>query len=485
MTAAFACYSWSLSGFHTRSSVLHCGVKRASHVQSRMSAQSSTRAELCKLVENTGGTLNPALNISEERPELIAESSISKDAEIISIPGSVVLSTTSGSKTFGPEFSKLSLQGQLAVLFLAERVKGEDSSFRFLIEELTQREDLDHPYRWTPEQLEWLQGSSLGKKAVLMRSGLEKEWNEVEKLIGSFSSCEDYLWAHGIIDGCAFELGSSFPLALIPLVHRVERVTQGKEHNVRVVATAPSFFSKPRIALVATQDINPGAPLLAGCAGTGLSASEFLLSYGAIPMTSSVVSVPSSVELAFAVSSLDQFYDDKADVLEINDQVESPSFLLTDSLERGAWVPPDGMEQFVRLLCLGGQDAFLLEGVFRRDVWEFMDRPVSLRNEQAMCEAMIGACEDAIENYSEIDVQSESTLQKSRARTARVIVEGEKRVLMACLEHYKREIQSLDAKEYYQERRLNELDLLRPLDESEIVDSEGGRRMGRSFDENY
>jgi [ribulose-bisphosphate carboxylase]/[fructose-bisphosphate aldolase]-lysine N-methyltransferase len=46
-----------------------------------------------------------------------------------------------------------------------------------------------------------------------------------------------------------------------------------------------------------------------------------------------------------------------------------------------------------------GPDAFLMESVFRREVWGFMQQPVSVENEQAVCEGMISGCEAAVASY--------------------------------------------------------------------------------------
>eukprot|EP00173_Palmaria_palmata_P005357 Plantae.Rhodophyta-Palmaria_palmata.ctg9344.p1 GENE.Plantae.Rhodophyta-Palmaria_palmata.ctg9344~~Plantae.Rhodophyta-Palmaria_palmata.ctg9344.p1 ORF type:complete len:154 (-),score=40.52 Plantae.Rhodophyta-Palmaria_palmata.ctg9344:126-563(-) len=145
------------------------------------------------------------------------------------------------------------------------------------------------------------------------------------------------------------------------------------------------------------------------------------------------------------------------------------------------------MEAFVRLLCLGGVDTFLLEPVFRRDVYGFMEAPVSPTNEAAMCEAIIAACEDLLDGYTGVFPEEDVVegVEGGRIEKARLIVDGEKEVLRAAVAHYQKELDSLDTKEYYQERRLKALDLLRPIDESEIVDADAGRRMSQAFDDNY
>jgi len=48
--------------------------------------------------------------------------------------------------------------------------------------------------------------------------------------------------------------------------------------------------------------------------------------------------------------------------------------------------------RFLRLLCVGGEDAFLLESIFRSEVWDFMNEPVSRTNEEAVNELLATRC---------------------------------------------------------------------------------------------
>lgn len=48
--------------------------------------------------------------------------------------------------------------------------------------------------------------------------------------------------------------------------------------------------------------------------------------------------------------------------------------------------------RFLRLRFVGGEDAFLLEGIFRSEVWNFMDEPISQANEAAVNGALATRC---------------------------------------------------------------------------------------------
>lgn len=47
----------------------------------------------------------------------------------------------------------------------------------------------------------------------------------------------------------------------------------------------------------------------------------------------------------------------------------------------------------LRLVVLGGPDAFLLEPLFRDELWSHLLLPVSQLNEGAMCDSMIEGIE--------------------------------------------------------------------------------------------
>ena len=55
----------------------------------------------------------------------------------------------------------------------------------------------------------------------------------------------------------------------------------------------------------------------------------------------------------------------------------------------------------------------------------------------------------------------------------------------AAYQYFKSELQQLDGKEYYQERRLKDMDLLQPVNPSEIVDADSAGRRAQAFDDYY
>ena len=95
--------------------------------------------------------------------------------------------------------------------------------------------------------------------------------------------------------------------------------------------------------------------------------------------------------------------------------------------------------------------AFLLESVFRKEVWGFMEYPVSEMNELQMVETVAESCERALEDLRQCPKGGPEVCSKLR--------ESETRALSRTMDYLKRDKEALDLKEYYQERRLKDLGL--------------------------
>mmetsp|Transcript_5304 Transcript_5304/g.11221 ORF Transcript_5304/g.11221 Transcript_5304/m.11221 type:complete len:164 (+) Transcript_5304:1375-1866(+) len=113
--------------------------------------------------------------------------------------------------------------------------------------------------------------------------------------------------------------------------------------------------------------------------------------------------------------------------------------------------PDAALVQFVRLCQLGGADAFLLESIFRKDVWGFMSLPVSEFNEVKVVDAITEACQSALKEFDECPGDGPEICRKVR--------DSERAALEKTMAFLKREKEALDLKEYYQERRLKDLGL--------------------------
>lgn len=380
-----------------------------------------------------------------------------------------------------------------AVCLLVERAKGEGSMYAGLLETLPSVNELDSPDFWKDEELELLRGSSVYEKSIGVREAIEEEWaglntrlfeNNRDRFNEEDFSLDVYKWAIGMVDSRTVSAGRGEARVLAPVLHNAMPPRGRNNATGRVEMSGGVFFSKKRIVLKAQSDVAAGEEVSIST-GEGCFNSDYLVERGTV-----VEGGASKFEVRLEVSGLDRFYDDKVDIIERGGLGKRTSFELTEGTESGKWEAGADMERFLRLVCLSGADVFLLEGVFRGDVWETMGMAVSAENERAMCEVMIGACEDALEEFDKGWERMKETkggdekMSERRREMSKTIVEGEKEIVLSVVKTYKARLGSLDAIEYYAERRLKMLDLLRPVDESEIVDSESGARIGRAFDEN-
>lgn len=384
---------------------------------------------------------------------------------------------------------KLSAASWLALQLLYEWSKGAESEYEALLRMLPAAGCVDSLPLWTAEQRKWLKGCKVLEKAEEVRKGVEAEWERVKGGIigalfgeGEAGRLEMYRWAVGVVDARGIVVGQEIVLA--PVVGLLSPAIEG---NARVEIVGEGFFSGKKVVKVMLEkEVKGGEEVTVGIGdGERVRNVDVLLERGVVTKDARA----DAVEMSFGLTSMDRFYEDKVDIIEeLAEGGEREGDVMTFELEYTdrKWEPPVGMENFVRLVCLGGTDAFLLEAVFRKDIWEHMGLPVSAKNEEAVCATVIGACEDALEGYGlEEGIEVEDEEDVERLEMAKRIVEAEKKILTKVVVEYRRRQNGLDAMEYYAERRLKDLDLLRPVDESEIVDAESGGRVGRAFDENY
>ena len=193
------------------------------------------------------------------------------------------------------------------------------------------------------------------------------------------------------------------------------------------------------------------------------SAAEYCFDHGFVPkkLTAMTTSV---AELSFEVDPEDRFYDDKLDILEFETYDSAPmepsqSFDLVSEVGRDG-EPDPAMIQFLRLAKLGAKDAFLLESVFRKDVWGFMSLPVSEVNERDVLNTIANSCTTALNDMEGLNVDNIGEMDEATPLgLCNIIRKSETKALSRTLEYINREKEALDLKEYYQERRLKDLGL--------------------------
>ena len=120
------------------------------------------------------------------------------------------------------------------------------------------------------------------------------------------------------------------------------------------------------------------------------SNAELALDYGFIESKSD----RNAYTLTLEISESDPFFGDKLDVAESNGMGETAYF----DIVLGCPLPPT-MLPYLRLVALGGTDAFLLESIFRNTIWDHLNLPISPANEELICRVVRDACKSALSGY--------------------------------------------------------------------------------------
>jgi [ribulose-bisphosphate carboxylase]-lysine N-methyltransferase len=319
-----------------------------------------------------------------------------------------------------------------------------------------------HPYLWPEEDQEILQSSSTNKiyrglddldedATWLMERIWSKDrsafpetatWNGQQ--IPCFSS-DGFKWAMALSLSRAVFVGGT--LQLLPFMDMCNHDDKAEEVTGGTMGT---FGTTKGAQLISSGKYQAGQEVF--CSYGPKSAADYLLDHGFCPPQVFKTAVS---ELTFELDSQDRFYDDKLDILEFETYDLAPmdpvqSFDIISEVGRDG-APDPSMLQFVRLCKLGSTDAFLLESIFRKEVWDFMALPVSEPNELAVVDTIIDACERALEDLRQCGQGGPEVCNKIR--------ESEMRALSRTMEYLQREKEALDLKEYYQERRLKDLGL--------------------------
>jgi [ribulose-bisphosphate carboxylase]-lysine N-methyltransferase len=319
-----------------------------------------------------------------------------------------------------------------------------------------------HPLLWSEEDLEVLQSSSTNKIYRAM-DDLEEDASWLSDNIFSKDrtkfpefvtwngekipcfSVDGYKWATALAQSRSVFVDGS--LRLLPVLDMCNHDDEGSEVRGGSMGT----FGATKVAeLVSSKKYAVGDEVF--CSYGPKSAADYLLEHGFCPPRCLKTAVS---EVTFELDSGDRFYEDKMDILEFETYDQAPmnpsqSFDLISAPGRDG-EPDPAMLQFVRLSKLGGTDAFLLEAIFRKEVWEFMGLPVSERNELQVVNAISEACQTALDDLKACPQGGPEICTQLR--------ESETKALTRTLEYLQRDKQALDLKEYYQERRLKDLGL--------------------------
>lgn len=342
------------------------------------------------------------------------------------------------------------------------RSAGLQAFFGAWIQALPSPNTMDHPLLWSEEDQEVLQSSSTTKvyRALddveedanwLVENVFSKnrdQFPETAKWNGEDIPCfsaAGYTWAVAMTKSRTVFVDGK--LRLLPLL---DFFNHDDEANEIRGGTMGAFGTIKGAQVVTDRAYKKGEEVFVSYGPK--SAADYLLEHGFCPPQSFKTSVS---EITLEVDPEDKFYDDKLDILEFETYDQAPmdpsqSFDLISAVGRDGELDP-ALVQFARLSQLGAQDAFLLESIFKKEVWGFMAYPVSEKNELAVVEQISAHCESTLEDFSKCPDGGPEVCGQLR--------ESETKAVKRTLEFLSREKQALDLKEYYQERRLKDLGL--------------------------
>ncbi|KAF6139461.1 hypothetical protein GIB67_005580 [Kingdonia uniflora] len=267
---------------------------------------------------------------------------------------------------------------------------------------------------------------------------------------------DDFLWAFGILRSRTFSRLRGQDLVLIPLADLVYQ-PRLKNYYRRLCLgdQRRGLFSRDLVFTLRTPvSVKAGEQVLIQY-DLGKSNAEFALDYGFIESRLD----RNIFTLTLGIPESDPFYGDKLDIAESNGLAETANF----DFVLGQSLPPK-MLPYLRLVALGGTDAFLLESIFRNSIWDHLELPISQSNEELICRVVRDACKAALSGYKTTIEEDEKLLDGGNVLDPRLEIAigirvGEKKVLEQIDGIFKDREVELDEFEYYQERRLKDLGL--------------------------
>nr|GMD18362.1 ribulose-1,5 bisphosphate carboxylase/oxygenase large subunit N-methyltransferase, chloroplastic [Ipomoea batatas] len=394
---------------------------------------------------------------------LVATKDIGRNEVVLEVPKRFWINPdTVAESEIGSVCSGLKPWIAVALFLLREKFRGGDSKWKFYLDVLP--ECTDSTIYWSEEELAEIQGTQLLSTTIGVIDYVQNEFQKVEeeiilpnKQLFPFTiTLEDFFWVFGILRSRAFSRLRNQNLILMPFVdlinHSARVTSEDHAHEVRGPAGLFSwdylFSLRSPLSVMAGEQVFIQYDL-------NKSNADFALDYGFIDSGAD----RDAFTLTLEISESDDFYDDKVDIAESNGLGEMAYF----DVKLGQPLPPQ-MLPYLRLVALGGTDAFLLESIFRNSVWGHLELPVSRANEELICRVVREACSSALSGYHTTLEEDEKLKEEGnlspRAEIAVGVRAGEKKVLRQIDNIFREREEELNELEYYQERRLKDLGLV-------------------------
>ena len=389
----------------------------------------------------------------------------------------------------------------LALCYLAAQVAEANSKMSPQLREVLRDDSVRErlPLLWGEAVMEAFRGTEVHRRWRERRQRAQRQWKSMgdalrQRLgLARSVSFEDYLVALAVATDrmiSAADDSGAVPAYLAPGLDEVQ-CTAPSDASAEVRRRQVGLLRNRQVlTLVALRALRTGEEVRVGW--TASDVIECFLQHGRVDDSESGVETATADEespwapaLTFELSTMDRFFDDKVDILEAVTTGGSPAgaprytFAISEADVRAYRASQSGplgdLMQLLRLVCLAGADAFLLESVFRGSVWDHMALPVSDSNERAAYDYIMAACE---ERLAEMEAAEDGAGDVGDAATPRQrhlaerFRHAERAVFRAIIDCFQEQKALMGTFEYYQERRLRDLDLLRPVDPSEVVDTD-------------
>ncbi|CAK9136304.1 unnamed protein product [Ilex paraguariensis] len=249
------------------------------------------------------------------------------------------------------------------------------------------------------EELSEIQGTQLLSTTLDVKKYVQSEFLKVKKevilpnwqLFPFPISLDDFFWAFGIIRSRAFSRLRGQSLVLIPLVDLINHshTVTTEDHAHEIPGPAGLFSWDLLFSLRSPAPVKAGEQVFIQY-NLKKSNAEFVLDYGFVDLMPN----RDKYMLTLKISESDPYFGDKLDIAESNDLGQTACFDII--LDRP--LPPT-MFPYLRLIALGGSDAFLLESSFTDSVWHHLELPVSRANEELLCRSVQHVCKSALSGY--------------------------------------------------------------------------------------
>lgn len=443
----------------------------------------------------------------------MAKTPMKSGEEVVAVPEKFWLTKQLSEKLLGFYVSDLSEEDAIAALLLVETARREPSFWKPWIETLPSWDELHHFLVWSNEEIKYLECSSGYEDIVSLRETASLVFEELNTELfpkflfphydTKYFTLEYFMWALSIVQSFGFyDLVDNFPVVLVPglewLTYKYNFTMEENSSsqylrilNVNLIRLGHFFKQERRLKVSASQDLKVNEAVSLVYEGN-ISLSDLFYRWGwhldLEALDEKQLLKMGSCDISFAVSTTDPFFDDKEDILDAEKLELLQTFELRYDMSEELL---HRILPFLRLVCLEGKDVFILEAVFRSEVWSHLQLPFSYCNENAVCELVIQTCKESLERWQQVRGKALDEVMKDSHRIRRKMVLMtkwmEEAILKRTMEYFEGYIARLEQIEYYQERRLRQLDLLRPLDSSEVAGQSTmeGTSAERSFDQFY